>query len=162
LTVAHSGEISLTRLKRSAAALILLSLPAISWASANADILKLEQQFNAAYAANDLPAYFSFYADDAILWFPEGRTDLPSYKESWTKSVAAGDKIQSAAFSDFHVKLSPSGDTAVASYQLHINEIAAGKVSEETYQETDVWFKVGGSWKIVQLHYSAAPALKPK
>jgi len=43
------------------------------------EILALEDKMNAAYAANDLPTYFAYYADDFTQWLPEGRTDLPQY-----------------------------------------------------------------------------------
>jgi ketosteroid isomerase-like protein len=43
------------------------------------EILALEDKMNAAYAANDLPTYVAYYADDFTQWLPEGRTDLPQY-----------------------------------------------------------------------------------
>src|SRR5258706_3005101 len=36
-----------------------------------------EQKYNAAYAANDLPTYFSYLAPDFGQWLPSGRTDQP-------------------------------------------------------------------------------------
>jgi hypothetical protein len=47
------------------------------------EIRELEDKINGAYAANDLPAYFSYYATDFTQWLPEGRTDLPTqYKRA--------------------------------------------------------------------------------
>jgi len=45
------------------------------------EIRDLEEKMNAAYAANDLPAYFAYYSDDFTQWLPDGRTDLPQYKK---------------------------------------------------------------------------------
>jgi ketosteroid isomerase-like protein len=56
------------------------------------------------------------------------------------------------------VRLSPAGDTAIASYQLHVKTRAADKsVTDEDFQETDVWFKTAAGWKITHVHYSPAP-----
>ncbi len=132
---------------------------ALAFAGPKDDIRKLETEFNAAYAANDLDKYFGYYADDAVLWFPEGRTDVPSYKKMWTAYIKSGAALKAATLSDYHVKLSPQGDTAVASYLLHVKTLGADKkVTDEDFQETDIWFKARGAWKIVHVHYSPAPA----
>jgi ketosteroid isomerase-like protein len=123
------------------------------------EIRALEDKANAAYAANDLPTYFSFYAPDFSQWLPEGRTDLASYQKEWTEFVQGGGRVEAVNLSDMHIQIGPSGDTAVASYLLHVRtRDAKGKVSDEDNQESDVFFKRGGVWKIVFLHYS--PALK--
>jgi ketosteroid isomerase-like protein len=124
-------------------------------------IRELEEKVNGAYAANDLPAYFSYYAKDFSQWLPEGRTDLPTYQKDWTGFIQGGGRVESASFSDLHIQVGPSGDTAVASYILHVRTRSAkGEVSEEDNQESDVFFKRDGVWKIVFLHYSAAPKKK--
>jgi ketosteroid isomerase-like protein len=124
-------------------------------------IRELEEKINGAYAANDLPAYFSYYATDFSQWLPEGRTDLPTYQKDWTGFIQSGGRVESATFSGLHIQIGPSGDTAVASYILHVRtRNAKGEVSEEDNQESDVFFKRGGVWKIVFLHYSPAPKKK--
>ena len=124
-------------------------------------IRDLEEKINGAYARNDLPAYFSAYAADFSQWLPEGRTDLPTYQKDWTNFIQTGGRVESATFSDLHIQIGPSADTAVASYILHVRtRNAKGQVSEEDNQESDVFFKRAGAWKIVFLHYS--PAAKKK
>jgi ketosteroid isomerase-like protein len=141
-------------------ALLFAGLAAHAHAAPKSDILKLEDDFNAAYFANDLDKYFAFYADDAILWFPEGRTDIPSYKKEWAEFIKSGGGIQEGSMSDMHVRFSPLGDTAIASYLLHLKTRQADKkVLDEVYQESDVWFKAAGGWKIAHVHY--APATPP-
>lgn len=140
------------------AAVLLVQRPAATQGKVDDEIRALEQKFNATYAANDLPVYFAFYAPDCTQWLPEGRTDLAKYKSDWTAYISAGNKVQSAEISDLHIQVGPSQDAAVASYMLHVKtKLADGKVSEEDNQETDVWFKRNRSWKVVELHYSAAP-----
>ena len=144
-------------------ALLLFGLSTLAGAGPKADISQLETEFNAAYAANDLDKYFGYYSDDAILWFPEGRTDLPSYKKEWTEFIKSGGKILACTMSDKHLRFSPQSDTAIASYLLHVKTQAKDKkVTDEVYQETDVWFKAAGGWKIAHVHYSPAAAATPK
>jgi ketosteroid isomerase-like protein len=139
---------------------ILVAVPvfAQSPAAVEQQIRDLEQKYNAAYAANDLPTYFSYLAADFGQWLPSGRTDKASYQTSWTRFITNGGKVLSAELSDVQVKVSPAGDSAVVSYLLHVKTQSSRGTSDETYQETDVWFKRGNDWKIVYLHYSAAPA----
>ena len=139
-------------------ALLAFSICAPSFAGPSADIRRLEVDFNAAYGANDLDKYFGFYADDAVLWFPEGRTDVPAYKKEWTDYIKSGAALEQAKFSDLHVRVSRVGDTAIASYLLLVRTRAADKsVTDEDFQETDVWFKTPAGWKITHVHYSPAP-----
>jgi ketosteroid isomerase-like protein len=141
---------------------LALAVPCVAQLSqAEKEILDLEQKMNAAYAANDLPAYFAYYSPDFTQWLPEGRTDLPQYEKMWTAFIKSGGGIEFAQFSDMHVQIDPSGDTAVASYLLHVKTRSAkGVVSDENFQESDVWFKRKGEWKVVHLHYSPAPKEK--
>lgn len=118
-------------------------------------ILDLEEKMNATYAANDLPAYFAYYAPDFTQWLPEGRTDLPKYKKEWTAFIHNGGKVEMAQTSDMHLQVSPAGDVVVASYLLHVKTRSPkGAVSDEHFQESDVWFERNGDWKVVHLHYS--------
>jgi ketosteroid isomerase-like protein len=128
--------------------LLMLGLATLASAGSKADILRLEQDFNAAYAANDLDKYFGYYADDAILWFQDGRTDLPAYKKEWAAFIKSGGQIQDGTTSDMHVRFSPQGDAAIASYLLHLETKKADQtIADETFQETDVWFKAAGAGK---------------
>jgi ketosteroid isomerase-like protein len=144
-------------------ALLLFGWSSLANAGPKADIERLETEFNAAYAANDLDKYFGYYSDDAILWFPEGRTDIPAYKKEWTAFIKSGGKILACTMSDKHLRLSPQSDAAIASYLLHVKTQAEDKkVTDEVYQETDVWFKAAGGWKIAHVHYSLAAAATHK
>jgi len=127
-------------------------------ASAENEVRDVEQRANAAYEANDLPNYFSFYASDFSQFLPEGRTDLENYKKQWTAYIGEGNRVEKVEISDLHIQVSPNQDTAVASYILRVRtKLKDGKVTEEDNQESDVLFKRNGEWKVVFLHYSAAP-----
>ena len=127
-------------------------------ASVEDQIRDFEQRANAAYEANDLPKYFSFYASDFSQFLPEGRSDLAAYKKEWGEYIGEGNRVQKVDISDLHIQIGPSQDTAVASYLLHVKtKLKDGKITDEDNQESDVLFKRAGEWKIVFLHYSAAP-----
>ena len=134
--------------------------PATTPSPVDAEIGRLERDWNQAYGANDLPKYFGVYADDAVLVFDGERSSLADYRKSWTASVAAGNRLESVRLTDLVIRAAPSGDTAVASYQLEVRTLhPAGKATDdEHFFETDVWQKRGGAWKVVHVHYSAVPA----
>ncbi len=115
--------------------------------------------YNAAYGRNDLDAYFTSFAPDLTQWFPSGRVDLPSYQASWRKYIGSGNRLEKVEVQDLRVQVGPSADSAVATYILRVTtRTAAGAVSTEDNQETDVLFKRGGQWTIVHVNY--APARK--
>ena len=127
-------------------------------ASVEDEIKDFEQRANAAYEANDLAKYFSFYAADFSQFLPQGRTDLTQYRKDWTAYIGEGNRVQKVEISDLRIQVSPNKDTAVASYILHVRtKLKDGKVTDEDNQESDVMFKRNGQWKVVFLHYSTAP-----
>ena len=113
--------------------------------------------YNDAYAANDLPKYFAYYADDAGLIFYNKRTSLADYRKEWTESVRT-EPIESVKLSDVVIRVSPTGDTAIASYQIDVRtRHPASKSTDEHAFETDVWLKHAGRWQITHVHYSTQP-----
>jgi ketosteroid isomerase-like protein len=125
-------------------------------AAVQKELLQLEKDYNGAYARNDLPAYFSYLADDFNQWLPEGRTNKAEYVSSWTKFVKDGGKILKADMSDIIIQVAPSADSAVVSYILHVITRSPKETADENYQESDVLFKRGGQWKVVHLNYARA------
>ena len=122
---------------------------------AEQEVRNLEQQMNDAYARNDLQAYFNYYAPDFTQWLPEGRSDLDRYKREWQAFVSSGNSVQAAEVRELVMRVAPAEDAVVASYILYVKTKAAdGKVIEEENQETDVWFKRDGAWKVVALHFA--------
>ena len=118
------------------------------------EIDRLERACNAAYAANDLAKYFACYDDSASLVFYNERTTIPAYRTMWTESIKK-EPIESVTISDMNIR-ALGEDTAVASYQLVVKTHHPGSASTEEHAfETDVWSKVGGTWKITHVHFSA-------
>jgi ketosteroid isomerase-like protein len=140
--------------------LIAAAGPVAEAATASAverEIAQLEQEVNAAYAANNLDKYFSYYADDLVAIFYNERWTLARYKQDWPKYIKAGNAVVSVKLSDMIVRLSAAGDVAVASFQVELrNRHADGKTIDEHAFETDVWTKRNGAWKITHAHYALA------
>ena len=125
------------------------------------EVLALEQAFNDAYAANDVPKYFSYYADDLVAMFPDGRTTLAAYRDEWSKFIKAGNRLTSVKTSDMVIRASPAGDEVTASYRIAIRtRLVDGKFTDELFDESDVWLKRAGKWQVAHIHYSAAPPPK--
>jgi ketosteroid isomerase-like protein len=147
--------------KSFAFALVLATLPATVFAAAPSSveqqITAAEHAMNAAYGANDLDKYFSYYADDMSAIFYNERTTLPEYRKSWTASVKAGNIVTSVKLSDMHVRVLPGDSVAIASFQIEVgNKHADGKTTSEKAFETDVWVKHKDGWKVVHAHYALA------
>jgi ketosteroid isomerase-like protein len=151
---------------RFAVAALFLLVPAVFVAisarprpsSVEDEVREFEQRANAAYQANDLPKYFSFYAADFSQFLPEGRSDIAAYKKEWTEYIGEGNRVQKVDLTDMRIQIGPNKDTAVASYVLHVRtKLKDGKITDEDNQESDTLFKRNGEWKVIFLHYSAAP-----
>ena len=126
-------------------------------ASEAQEIRKVIADYNAAYGRNDLDTYFSYFAPDLTQWFPSGRVDLRSYRESWTKSVKEGNVLDKAEVLDLQIQISPAADAGVATYVLRVtSRNPKGEVRTSDNHETDVLFKRDGRWKIVHINYSPA------
>lgn len=140
-----------------AAAIVALTLNHAAAASVADTIRGLEAKVNAAYQSNDLPTYFSFYADDFRGMFPEGVQSKAEYLKSWTAFIKSGGGIEKFSYFGMVVQVSPAADAAVASYHAVARTKNPGKPAEDDkYDETDVWYKRAGAWKLVEVHYSQA------
>jgi len=97
------------------------------------EIARLEKDCNDAYAANNLPKYFSYYADDAVLIFINERTTVPAYRKMWTEEIKTK-PLESVKLADMVIRVMPAADTAIASYQIEIRtHQPGGKMTDEKF-----------------------------
>ena len=137
-------------------ALVPLARATTGTAAIENEISLLEHVWNDAYGSNNLQKYFSYYAEDPLLVFYNERTTLADYRKLWTETTKT-EPVESAKMSDIEIRVAPSGDTAVASYQLEVRQRHTnGKTTVEHAFETDVWFNRKGEWRIHAVHYSTA------
>ena len=122
----------------------------------NTDIHAAKKVFEDAYATNDVEKYFSFYADDAKIYFGgAARGEVAPYHKMWTALMAAGGGVELNKLTDLKIDVVPSGDVAVATSFIdnRRRELDGTRVTAKAFQ-TDVWQKIDGKWKIISLHYS--------
>ena len=140
------------------AVLALIVLPPAIFATEPEDEIRdLVVEFNDAYLQNELDRYFDFYADDATLWFNSGWSTLASYRDGWYKLIDSGGGVRKNTISDIRVQMSPSGDAAIATYQVDVEtEYPGNKLSSQQAHETDVWFKTADGWRVSHVHYTSS------
>ncbi len=142
---------------------VILSITSCAMAahsdSENADLHAAIKAFDRAYANNDVERYFSFYADDATVYFGGARQDISTYHEMWTALMEAGGGVELNEMSNLQVQVMPSGDVAISTSFID-NRTRAPDGTKATSKafETDVWQKIDGQWKIISLHHSEIPA----
>ena len=135
----------------------LISIPAFAehHDSVEAEIRATAEAFNGAYAANEVDTYFSYYADDAILYFFGAREVVADYHEEWNAMVDAGGGVEKNELSDIKVQIMPGGNVAISSYFIDYQARSPdGETSTAKAYETEVWLKTDDKWKIVSLHYT--------
>ncbi len=139
-------------------ALFSFSAMADDHSSVKAEVIDAAEAFDAAYATNDVEAYFGFYTDDAVLYFYGARQKVSVYKEEWAASIEAGAGVEKNEMSDLNVQVMPSGDVAIiTSFIDNRTRAEDGTTTTVRAFETDIWQKIDGEWRVVGLHYSEIP-----
>ena len=137
----------------------ILVLPLVTYAgdgkSAESEVRAAAADFNDAYMTNDIERYFSYYADDAVVyWFGE-RQDMSAYHDEWKAMIEAGGGVETNEVSQEVFQILPGGKAAVASYFVHnVTRDAEGEAVAGNFYETEVWQKMDGEWKVINLHYT--------
>jgi len=138
--------------------IILMSFSAMAQhdGAENAELHAAIKAFDHAYANNDVEKYFSFYADDATVYFgDDARVDVADYHEMWTGLIKAGGGVELNEMSDIQVQVLPGGDVAIStSFIDNRTRSPDGTTATSRAFETDVWQKIEGKWQIISLHYT--------
>ena len=87
-----------------AAALISFSAVADQHSAVEAEVLDTVKAFNEAYARNDVEHYFSYFADDADMYWAGARQTTSGYYIEWAATIDAG----GAGWENFNSKVVPS------------------------------------------------------
>lgn len=141
-----------------AAALVSISAVADPQGAAQAEVREAVIAFNQAYEDNDVDRYFSYFAEDADMYWAGARQTTAGYREEWLATIEAGGAVEKCAVSDLEVRMLPGEAAAIASffidYRMHQPD---GSLVEEQAFETEVWQKIDGAWKVVGLHNTVIP-----
>ena len=136
-----------------------ITLPLVALAgnpeAVESEIVKMERAFNEAYATNQVDTYFSFYTEDATLFFYGERQPVVRYRKDWHDSINAGGGVVRNDVSDMQVRVLPGGKAAIASSFIdNSTRSPDGDVTTVRAYESNVWQKIDGEWKVVSLHYN--------
>ncbi len=141
--------------------LVIMMVPFSAMAqSQDADLNAAIVAFDKAYATNDVEAYFSYMAEDAVIYYGgDARTAVDWYHNFWTNFMATGGGVELNEMSDLQVQMMPGGNIAVVtSFIVNRTRAPDGVTATTNAYETDVWHKTDSGWKLVTMHYSAIPA----
>ena len=118
-------------------------------------IVEMEEAFNEAYATNQVDTYFSFYTEDATLFFYGERQPVAQYRKEWHDTINEGGGVVRNDVSDMQVRVLSGGKAAVASSFIdNSTRSPDGDVTTVRAYESNVWQKIDGEWKVVSLHYN--------
>jgi len=123
------------------------------------EIVALEDSLTQATRALDVDALDRIYADDiimtSVLGEPCGKTvvlDEARRGVAQRESAAAGGRPITSSYDKEDLKVSATGDAAVASYRFVVRIQADGIDVHRRYRTTNVWMKRQGRWQIVAAH----------
>jgi ketosteroid isomerase-like protein len=118
-----------------------------------AEIIKLENEYDRANAKNDVAALDKLTADDFLVTYfipPKLMTKAQRLAEA---KAAQPFTVESSALGDLKVRI--HGDSAVVTGTWKESRKAKdGKVKDVTGRLTDVWLKMAGQWKLEAEHAS--------
>ncbi len=131
--------------------------PEAEKSSAKEEVRAAAIAFNNAYAENKLDEYFAFYVDDATLMSPDGSIQtVAEYYVEWKEFLASGGGVaRLGSHEPTSIRTSADGLSAVTYFtsDTTVYVDADGKETGSDTAETDIWWKIGGEWKVVHIHY---------
>lgn len=134
---------------------LCLALAAFAGDDVESEVRAAAADFNDAYETNDLERYFSYYADDAVVYWYGARQDLGAYYDEWQALIEGGGGVETNELSQEVFQVLPGGNTVIASYFVYnVTRSADGEKTAANYYESEVWQKTEGEWKVVNMHYS--------
>lgn len=133
--------------------LVCLTIPSVAQESAGAaaQVRRLEEKWAAAYKERDIDLLSSLLTEDFLITVEDGNT----YSKAGyiTHSADPTVKVEVAELSDLRVRVR-GGNIAVVTGAYHEMGLSKGKPYEYHDRLTDVWVKVGNSWRVLSSHYS--------
>ena len=140
------------------AALVSLSAVADRHGAAEAELREVVIAFNEAYADNDMELYFSYFAEDADMYWSGTRHTTAAYRDDYTATVEAGGGVEKNDVSDLLIRMLPGNEAGIASFFIDYRfRSPDGAITVEQAFETGVWEKIDGEWKLVGMHNNVIP-----
>lgn len=144
------------RLKWVIPVVVLLTLVVTSQAqspAADSQLKAAMEKYDRAFRAKDTDMIKSLLASDVLLYEHSVRNDgLQDVFENHLKPEITEFQDLQLDFSD--VRITPATDLALVTRQYRVRGKLGERTIDATGNETMVWKKVAGSWKIAHIHYS--------
>lgn len=120
-------------------------------AGAAAQVRRLEEKWTEAYKERQIDILSSLLTEDFVITVEDGNT----YSKAGyiTHSADPSVKVEVAELSDLRVRVR-GGNLAVVTGAYHEIGRSNGKPYEYHDRLTDVWVRVGNSWRVLCSHYS--------
>jgi ketosteroid isomerase-like protein len=117
---------------------------------ATAQVRRLEEKWAAAYKERQIDILSTLLTEDFVITVEDGNT----YSKAGyiTHSADPTVKVEVAELSDLRVRV--RGNVAVVTGAYHELGRSNGKPYEYHDRLTDVWVRVGNSWRVLCSHYS--------
>jgi ketosteroid isomerase-like protein len=115
-----------------------------------AQVLRQEIKWTEAYKQRNINILSSLLADDFVITIEDGSTYSKAGYTTHSADVSV--HVEVAELSDLKVRM--HGNTAVVTGAYHERGESNGKRYEYRDRLTDVWLKVGNTWKVIASHYS--------
>ena len=141
-------------LSRVTSALLLFAFlvaPLAAQDGASAQVRQLEEKWTAAYKDRQIDILSSLLTEDFMITVEDG--DTYSKAGYITHSADSSVKVEVAELSDLRVRVR-GGNLAVVTGAYHERGRSNGKPYEYHDRLTDVWVRVGNSWRVLCSHYS--------
>ena len=138
------------------ACLLLLATPLLSLAQTeDASVRKALDAYDRAVAKKDVETVRNLLAPDLLLYEHSVRNDgaKDAFENHLKPEILEGEGLQ-LSFSDLRVTASP--ELALVTRQYRVRGMFEGKAIDSTGNETQVWRKTDGQWKLFHIHYSHA------
>ena len=129
---------------------LTIHLAAQEPAGAASQVRKLEEKWTAAYKERNIDILSSLLTEDFLITAEDGNT----YSKAGyiTHSADPTVHVEVAELSDLRVRI--RGNVAVVTGAYHEKGTSNRKPYEYHDRLTDVWVKVGNSWRVLASHYS--------
>ena len=121
-------------------------------AGAVAQVRKLEEKWTEAYKQRQIDILSTLLAEDFVITVEDGNT----YSKAGyiTHSADPSVEVEVAELSDLRVRVRGGGNIAVVTGAYHEVGRSNGRPYEYHDRLTDVWVRVGNSWRVMASHYS--------
>lgn len=129
---------------------LTIRLAAQEPAGAASQVRKLEEKWTVAYKERNIDILSSLLTEDFLITVEDGNT----YSKAGyiTHSADPSVRVEVAELSDLRVRI--HGNVAVVTGAYHEKGQSNHKPYEYHDRLTDVWVRVGNSWRVISSHYS--------